>query len=145
MVVAVKKLNEDGFQGHRQWLVRLFNYPLDMYQLQALSNRNQNGNLKRELLILQAEVDCLGRLHHINLVKLIGYCSKGDFIRLLVYEYMPKGSLENHLFRRKKLVSQVKINEILCKCYIKIQMYTCYCVTDLENLVLDIQIFFILF
>jgi interleukin-1 receptor-associated kinase 4 len=67
MVVAVKKLKEEGFQGHRQWL---------------------------------AEVDCLGRLHHMNLVKLIGYCSKGDHIRLLVYEYMPKGSLENHLFRR---------------------------------------------
>ncbi|KAL1196255.1 putative serine/threonine-protein kinase PBL4 [Cardamine amara subsp. amara] len=47
-----------------------------------------------------AEVDCLGRLHHMNLVKLIGYCSKGDYLRLLVYEYMPKGSLENHLFRR---------------------------------------------
>ncbi|ESQ34337.1 hypothetical protein EUTSA_v10008330mg [Eutrema salsugineum] len=47
-----------------------------------------------------AEVDYLGRLHHMNLVKLIGYCLKGDYIRLLVYEYMPKGSLENHLFRR---------------------------------------------
>ncbi|CAA7036214.1 unnamed protein product [Microthlaspi erraticum] len=47
-----------------------------------------------------AEVDYLGRLHHMNLVKLIGFCLKGDFIRLLVYEYMPKGSLENHLFRR---------------------------------------------
>ncbi|CAN8313161.1 unnamed protein product [Cochlearia groenlandica] len=47
-----------------------------------------------------AEVDYLGRLHHMNLVKLIGYCLKGDYVRLLVYEYMPKGSLENHLFRR---------------------------------------------
>ncbi|KFK44604.1 hypothetical protein AALP_AA1G280500 [Arabis alpina] len=47
-----------------------------------------------------AEVDHLGRLHHMNLVKLIGYCLKGENIRLLVYEYMPKGSLENHLFRR---------------------------------------------
>ncbi|KAJ0247593.1 serine/threonine-protein kinase PBL4 [Hirschfeldia incana] len=47
-----------------------------------------------------AEVDYLGRLHHMNLVKLIGYCLKGDYIRLLVYEYMPKGSLESHLFRR---------------------------------------------
>ncbi|XP_076939364.1 putative serine/threonine-protein kinase PBL3 [Bidens hawaiensis] len=45
------------------------------------------------------EVTYLGQLHHANLVKLIGYCSEGDN-RLLVYEYMPKGSLENHLFRR---------------------------------------------
>lgn len=45
------------------------------------------------------EVNYLGQLHHPNLVKLIGYCVDGDN-RLLVYEYMPKGSLENHLFRR---------------------------------------------
>ncbi|KAG6503561.1 hypothetical protein ZIOFF_035877 [Zingiber officinale] len=45
------------------------------------------------------EVDYLGQLHHPNLVKLIGYCSEGDN-KLLVYEFMPKGSLENHLFRR---------------------------------------------
>ncbi|EOA33223.1 hypothetical protein CARUB_v10020458mg [Capsella rubella] len=43
------------------------------------------------------EVNYLGRLHHPNLVKLIGY-SLEDEQRLLVYEYMPNGSLENHLF-----------------------------------------------
>lgn len=46
-----------------------------------------------------AEVNYLGQLHHENLVKLIGYCSESAN-RLLVYEYMPKGSLENHLFRK---------------------------------------------
>lgn len=45
------------------------------------------------------EVTYLGQLRHPNLVKLIGYCSEGDN-RLLVYEFMPKGSLDNHLFRR---------------------------------------------
>ncbi|WVZ26259.1 hypothetical protein V8G54_004803 [Vigna mungo] len=45
------------------------------------------------------EVDYLGQLHHQNLVKLIGYCVEGEN-RLLVYEFMSKGSLENHLFRR---------------------------------------------
>ncbi|KAF5764229.1 putative protein kinase RLK-Pelle-RLCK-VIIa-2 family [Helianthus annuus] len=45
------------------------------------------------------EVTYLSQLHHPNLVKLIGYCSEGHN-RLLVYEYMPKGSLENHLFRK---------------------------------------------
>lgn len=47
---------------------------------------------------LQTEVNYLGRLRHPNLVKLVGYCFEGDN-RLLVYEFMPKGSLENHLFR----------------------------------------------
>lgn len=40
----------------------------------------------------------LGNLQHPNLVKLIGYCIEDDQ-RLLVYEFMPRGSLENHLFR----------------------------------------------
>ncbi|XP_022844968.1 probable serine/threonine-protein kinase PBL18 [Olea europaea var. sylvestris] len=46
-----------------------------------------------------SEVNYLGRLHHPNLVKLIGYCLEGEN-RILVYEFMPNGSLENHLFRR---------------------------------------------
>ncbi|VAI83099.1 unnamed protein product [Triticum turgidum subsp. durum] len=46
-----------------------------------------------------AEVDFLGQLHHKHLVKLIGYCIEDDQ-RLLVYEFMARGSLENHLFRR---------------------------------------------
>ena len=47
---------------------------------------------------MQAEVDFLGQLHHPNLVKLIGYCIEDDQW-LLVYEFMTRGSLENHLFK----------------------------------------------
>lgn len=39
----------------------------------------------------------LSLLHHPNLVTLFGYCTDGDQ-RLLVYEYMPLGSVEDHLF-----------------------------------------------
>ncbi|KAM5581443.1 serine/threonine-protein kinase PBL34-like [Rosa sericea] len=64
--VAVKTLNHDGLQGHKEWM---------------------------------AEVIYLGELLHPNLVKLVGYGIEDDQ-RLLVYEFMPRGSLENHLFRR---------------------------------------------
>ncbi|WOL16830.1 hypothetical protein Cni_G25618 [Canna indica] len=47
----------------------------------------------------QSEVNFLGRLSHPNLVKLLGYCWE-DRELLLVYEYMARGSLENHLFRK---------------------------------------------
>ncbi|KAK7266356.1 hypothetical protein RIF29_19000 [Crotalaria pallida] len=47
-----------------------------------------------------AEVIYLGELRHPNLVKLVGYCIE-DEQRLLVYEFMPRGSLERHLFRRQ--------------------------------------------
>ena len=43
----------------------------------------------------------LGRLSHPNLVKLMGYCWE-DKELLLVYEFMQKGSLENHLFGSKE-------------------------------------------
>jgi interleukin-1 receptor-associated kinase 4 len=56
--------------------------------------------INETLIFLQTEVNYLGQLHHPNLVKLIGYCLEGEN-RLLVYEFMPKGSLENHLFRSK--------------------------------------------
>ena len=62
-------------------------------------------------LLLQTEVDYLGQLHHKNLVKLIGYCSDGDN-RLLVYEFMPKGSLENHLFRSMCFISMALLCEV---------------------------------
>ncbi|CAH8363693.1 unnamed protein product [Eruca vesicaria subsp. sativa] len=51
----------------------------------------------------QCEVNFLGRVSHPNLVKLLGYCLEGEEL-LLVYEYMQKGSLENHLFRKGSVV-----------------------------------------
>ncbi|XP_071735988.1 probable serine/threonine-protein kinase PBL19 [Rutidosis leptorrhynchoides] len=68
IIAAVKKLNRDGFQGHKQWV---------------------------------AEVQFLGVVDHPNLVKLIGYCAmdgERGIQRLLVYEFMPNKSLEDHLF-----------------------------------------------
>ncbi|KAL5206193.1 hypothetical protein ABZP36_034402 [Zizania latifolia] len=48
-----------------------------------------------------AEVFFLGQLRHKNLVKLIGYCYEDEH-RMLVYEFMSGGSLENHLFKSIK-------------------------------------------
>ncbi|ERM95419.1 proline-rich receptor-like protein kinase PERK8 isoform X2 [Amborella trichopoda] len=44
----------------------------------------------------QAEVEVISRVHHRNLVALLGYCIVGEQ-RLLVYEYVPNGTLHNHL------------------------------------------------
>ncbi|RLM87333.1 G-type lectin S-receptor-like serine/threonine-protein kinase [Panicum miliaceum] len=46
----------------------------------------------------RAEMSSIGMIQHINLVKLIGFCCGGDK-RLLVYEHMPNGSLDGHLFK----------------------------------------------
>lgn len=52
-----------------------------------------------------AEVQFLGVVSHPNLVKLLGYCSEDGergIQRLLVYEFMSNGSLEDHLFSRSR-------------------------------------------
>lgn len=65
-----------------------------MSQVVAVKQLDRNGlQGNREFLV---EVLMLSLLHHQNLVNLIGYCADGDQ-RLLVYEYMPLGSLEDHL------------------------------------------------
>ncbi|XP_050292515.1 G-type lectin S-receptor-like serine/threonine-protein kinase LECRK2 [Quercus robur] len=46
----------------------------------------------------RAEMRAIGRTHHRNLVRLLGYCAE-DSKRLLVYEYMSNGSLADHLFK----------------------------------------------
>lgn len=63
-------------------------------QMVAVKQLDRNGlQGNREFLV---EVLMLSLLHHPNLVNLIGYCADGEQ-RLLVYEYMPLGSLEDHL------------------------------------------------
>ncbi|TKY69210.1 G-type lectin S-receptor serine/threonine-protein kinase [Spatholobus suberectus] len=47
-----------------------------------------------------AEVTIIARMHHLNLVRLWGFCAeKGQ--RILVYEHIPGGSLDKYLFRVK--------------------------------------------
>lgn len=57
----------------------------------------------------QSEVNFLGRLSHPHLVRLLGYCWE-DKELLLVYEFMQKGSLENHLFGRGSSVQSLEWN-----------------------------------
>ncbi|KAM3371993.1 hypothetical protein ACQJBY_019070 [Aegilops geniculata] len=48
-----------------------------------------------------AEVGTIGRTHHINLVRLFGFCYDAD-VRALVYEYMEHGALDSYLFDRSR-------------------------------------------
>ncbi|AES59897.2 stress-induced receptor-like kinase [Medicago truncatula] len=43
------------------------------------------------------EVATIGRIHHVNVVQLIGFCVEGSK-RVLIYEFMPNGSLEKYIF-----------------------------------------------
>lgn len=59
--------------------------------VKVLKRDNQQGG--REFL---AEVEMLSRLHHRNLVKLVGICME-EHARCLVYELIANGSVESHL------------------------------------------------
>ncbi|KAG2717157.1 hypothetical protein I3843_03G161900 [Carya illinoinensis] len=48
----------------------------------------------------RTEVSTIGTIQHVNLVRLRGFCSDGSR-KLLVYDYMPNGSLESQLFHGK--------------------------------------------
>ncbi|XP_034696054.1 putative leucine-rich repeat receptor-like serine/threonine-protein kinase At2g19230 [Vitis riparia] len=54
----------------------------------------------QEAKALQAEVKLLTRVHHKNLVSLIGYCDDGTNM-VLIYEYMSNGNLQQKLSGRE--------------------------------------------
>ncbi|OIV90125.1 hypothetical protein TanjilG_01579 [Lupinus angustifolius] len=60
------------------------------------------------------EVATIGRIHHVNVVRLVGYCVEGKK-RALVYEFMPNGSLDKYIFSKEESsvhLSYAKIYEI---------------------------------
>ncbi|XP_048562901.1 probable serine/threonine-protein kinase PBL7 isoform X1 [Triticum urartu] len=93
LVDATKNFSKD-FQLGRGGFGCVYKAYLNDGQVVAVKQLDLNGlQGNREFLV---EVLMLNLLHHPNLVNLIGYCVDGDQ-RLLVYEYMPLGSLEDHL------------------------------------------------
>ncbi|XP_044338218.1 rust resistance kinase Lr10-like isoform X1 [Triticum aestivum] len=58
-----------------------------------------------------SEVSSIGSIHHVNVVRLVGFCSE-KMRRALVYEYMPHGSLEKYIFSPEKSFSSDKLNQI---------------------------------
>lgn len=93
LVAATQNFRDECFLGEGGF-GRVYKGRLENGQVVAVKQLDRNGlQGNREFLV---EVLMLSLLHHPNLVNLIGYCADGDQ-RLLVYEYMPLGSLEDHL------------------------------------------------
>lgn len=93
-----KKLGQGGFgavyKGHLT--------DLDMLvAVKKISRGSKQG--KKECI---TEVKTISQLKHRNLVKLIGRCHERDEF-LLVYEFMPNGSLDYHLFGKRSPLTWV--------------------------------------
>ncbi|XP_028059574.1 G-type lectin S-receptor-like serine/threonine-protein kinase SD2-5 [Camellia sinensis] len=83
------KLGEGGFGS-------VFQGTLSDSTNVAVKRLNGFGQVKKSFL---AEVETIGSIHHVNLVRLIGFCAEKSY-RLLVYEYMFNGSLDKWIFQR---------------------------------------------
>ncbi|KAG4932636.1 L-type lectin-domain containing receptor kinase S.1 [Glycine soja] len=62
-----------------------------------------NHDSKQGLREFMAEISSMGRLQHKNLVQMRGWCRKGNEL-LLVYDYMPNGSLNKWVFDKSDKV-----------------------------------------
>lgn len=88
-----RKLGEGGFGAvYRGYLPDLDT----LVAVKKISRGSRQG--KKEYL---TEVKIISQLRHRNLVQLIGWChDRGEF--LLAYEFMPNGSLDSHLFDKRR-------------------------------------------
>lgn len=97
------KLGQGGFGGVYKGLL---SHSETEVAVKRISKGSSQG--KKEYV---SEVKIISRLRHRNLVQLIGWChTKGEF--LLVYEYLPNGSLDTHLFGKKKSLTWDVRNKI---------------------------------
>ncbi|KAL8152675.1 hypothetical protein V2J09_010435 [Rumex salicifolius] len=94
LAAATKNFREDFFLGEGGF-GKVYKGRIERTnQIAAIKQLSPNGwQGNREFLV---EVLVLSLLDHPHLVNLIGYCADGEQ-RLLVYEYMPNGSLADHL------------------------------------------------
>ncbi|KAJ6751033.1 hypothetical protein OIU85_001556 [Salix viminalis] len=90
-----EKLGEGGFGG----VYRGFLKEIDSFVAVKRVSRGSKQGIKE----YAAEVKIISRLRHRNLVQLIGWCHERKEL-LLVYELMPHGSLDSHLFKETSLL-----------------------------------------
>jgi serine/threonine protein kinase len=59
-----------------------------------------------------SEVATIGRIHHSNIVRFIGFCSEGSN-RAVVYPYMPNGSLDKYIFSANSNALSVEKSRVM--------------------------------
>ncbi|KAG6710012.1 hypothetical protein I3842_06G161100 [Carya illinoinensis] len=90
-----EKLGQGGFGGVYKGFLRDSNI---FVAIKRVSKGSKQGMKE-----YAAEVKITSRLRHRNLVQLIGWCHERREL-LLVYEFMPNGSLDSHLFKEERLL-----------------------------------------
>ncbi|KAM0919695.1 hypothetical protein ACQ4PT_008031 [Festuca glaucescens] len=97
------KLGQGGYGSVYKGVLLPGNVHVAVKMLEGSSNCNGEDFI--------CEVSTIGRIHHINVVRLVGFCSE-QMRRALIYEYMPRGSLDKYIFSAENIFSWDKLNEI---------------------------------
>ncbi|KAK3034114.1 hypothetical protein RJ639_034466, partial [Escallonia herrerae] len=102
--IAVKQLSRRGLQARFPLFVLRFHNLIIFYVIIFLyASIWLLWNIMQGHKEWVTEVNVLGVVGHPNLVKLVGYCAEDDergIQRLLVYEYMPNRSVQDHISSR---------------------------------------------
>jgi serine/threonine protein kinase len=89
-----RKLGQGGFGAvYKGYLTDHLDMPI---AVKKISRESKQG--KKEYI---TEVKIISRLRHRNLLQLIGWSHNNESKFLLVYEFMPNGSLDAHLFGKR--------------------------------------------
>ncbi|RWW04019.1 hypothetical protein GW17_00032781 [Ensete ventricosum] len=99
LVGATKGFVDEGLLG-RGGFGRVYKGVLP-YSGSEVAVKRVSHESKQGITEFIAEVVSIGRIRHRNLVQLLGYCRRKEEL-LLVYDYMPNGSLDKFLYDQKK-------------------------------------------
>ncbi|GFY98131.1 concanavalin A-like lectin protein kinase family protein [Actinidia rufa] len=99
LFIATKGFKDKEFLG-RGGFGRVYHGVLPTSNIQVAVKRVSHDS-RQGMREFVAEIATIGRLRHPNLVRLLGYCRRKQEL-LLVYDFMPNGSLEKYLYGQLK-------------------------------------------
>jgi serine/threonine protein kinase len=91
-----EKLGQGGFGAVYKGILRESN--------SYIAVKRVSKGSKQGIKEYASEVKIISRLRHRNLVQLINWCHERKGELLLVYDFMPNGSLDSHLFKEERLM-----------------------------------------
>lgn len=133
------KLGQGGFGEVYKGKLSKRKHTIETVAVKKISRGSQQG--RKEYV---SEITVISQLRHRNLVKLIGWCHENKEL-LMVYEFMPNGSLDAHLFGKKpsilKWAQRYKISQGLASAllYLHEECEQCVVHRDIKssNVMLD--------
>ena len=85
------KLGQGGFGSVYKGKLRSGHIVFVKVLIMSKANRQDFSN----------EFATIGRIHHVNVVRLVGFCVQGSKWAL-IYDYMPNGSLDKFIFLKEE-------------------------------------------